>query len=184
MRRLRKKPLKMLHREMLFHYNQPSREMLPWKFKRFVNIEIDSELTLGLVEFHLGSVFACSLSTTLSIGTSFSPCYFIHVLNSISINCIDFSADLYLVAAGSKMSYIQVWSLEGAVLKDASLDANPDSKPVNSKRLIGHSGPVYAVSFAPSAARSPDSANTTDTSPRVLLSSSADKTIRLWSIDA
>jgi transcription initiation factor TFIID subunit 5 len=82
------------------------------------------------------------------------------------------------------MSYIQVWSLEGAVLKDAILEANPENKPVNSKRLIGHSGPVYSVSFAPSATRSPNPTNAANTSPRVLLSSSADKTIRLWSIDA
>jgi transcription initiation factor TFIID subunit 5 len=96
------------------------------------------------------------------------------------INCLDFSGDLLLVAAGTKMSYIQVWSLDGEPLVDLSNEN--DEKPSNSKRLIGHSGPVFSVAFAPSTAKpSPDSV---ETKSRLLLSSSADATIRLWSLDA
>jgi transcription initiation factor TFIID subunit 5 len=91
---------------------------------------------------------------------------------------MDFSADLLMIAAGSKLSFIQVWSIDGSPI----LDADPNTKPVNSKRLIGHSGPVYAVSFAPATAR--PSTLKVDTSPRLLLSASADKTVRLWSMDA
>lgn len=61
------------------------------------------------------------------------------------------------------------------------MEADPNAKPVNSKRLIGHSGPVYAVSFAPGTLR--PSPTSPDTSSRVLLSSSADKTVRLWSLE-
>ena len=56
-------------------------------------------------------------------------------------------------------------------------DAEP---PTNSKRLIGHSGPVYAVAFAPAlACEDPEQ----PTHVRWLLSASADSTIRLWSLD-
>jgi transcription initiation factor TFIID subunit 5 len=43
------------------------------------------------------------------------------------------------------------------------------------RKLVGHSGPVYSVSFDPlSGSAAP---------PRYLLSSSADSTARLWSMD-
>jgi transcription initiation factor TFIID subunit 5 len=43
------------------------------------------------------------------------------------------------------------------------------------RKLIGHSGPVYGLSFDPSGGAA--------ISPRFLLSSSADATARLWSLD-
>jgi transcription initiation factor TFIID subunit 5 len=84
-----------------------------------------------------------------------------------------------LCAAGMKMSYIQVWSLDGSPLKNAT--PGVEEKPSNSRRLIGHSGPVYALSFSPSTEK--PYADSPPTHSRLLLSSSADKTIRLWSID-
>ena len=50
-------------------------------------------------------------------------------------------------------SYIRIWSLDGKALPSA-LPPNPLdlSPPSSSRRLIGHSGPVYAVSFSPSIA--------------------------------
>lgn len=99
-----------------------------------------------------------------------------------SINCLDFSADNLLVAAGTAESYIRVWSLEGKPMP--SLITDPaDAQPASSRRLIGHSGPVYAVSFSPSAANE-DPANNPETNARYLLSCSADKTVRLWSLEA
>ena len=75
-------------------------------------------------------------------------------------------------------SYIRVWSLNGAPLNPApGID---DLPPSPSRRLIGHSGPVYAVSFSPSTAYSGSVAST---KPKHLLSSSADKTVRLWSLE-
>lgn len=56
--------------------------------------------------------------------------------------------------------------------------------PAASRRLIGHSGPVYAVSFQPSAPRqNMTSKDYVPTNARWLLSASADHTIRLWSLD-
>lgn len=93
---------------------------------------------------------------------------------------MDFSGDNMLVAAGTQDSYIRIWSLDGSPIPAAHTDID-DSQPQNSRRLYGHSGPVYAVSFAPST-ESPDNTSA-QTNTRWLLSSSADKTIRLWSLD-
>ena len=98
-----------------------------------------------------------------------------------SINCMDFSADNLLVAAGMSESYIRVWSLDGKALPSSvSLEAN-DLPQSPSRRLIGHSGPVYAVSFSPSAASS--NTLTPLTNSKNLLSGSADKSVRLWSLE-
>lgn len=95
-----------------------------------------------------------------------------------SIHCLEFSGDNKLVAAGMAESYIRVWSLENNVLTSPT-DA-PTYHASSSRRLIGHSGPVYALSFSPSI----DLPNSdTPSQPRYLLSSSADCTIRLWSLD-
>ena len=94
-----------------------------------------------------------------------------------SINCIDFSGDNNLVAAGFAESYIRVWSMDGSALGPAH-----DGQPQNSQRLIGHSGPVYRVAFQPSATKSSDDG--ADAPSKWLLSCSADGTVRLWSLDA
>lgn len=51
----------------------------------------------------------------------------------------------------------------------ANLSIAQEEKGTESRKLIGHSGPVYAVSFAPNC--------------KALLSSSGDSTVRLWSLD-
>lgn len=89
-----------------------------------------------------------------------------------------------MVAAGFEHSYIRVWSLDGKNIEAAHPELD-DMPPANSRRLIGHSGPVYAVAFQPSASRQ-ENVNAEDNIPtnsRFLLSSSADKTVRLWSLD-
>lgn len=78
-------------------------------------------------------------------------------------------------------SYIRVWSLDGKALPSAVAPPLSDQAPSPSRRLIGHSGPVYAVSFSPSIASSGPQASTT--TAKYLLSSSADKSVRLWSLE-
>ncbi|KAM5432707.1 Transcription initiation factor TFIID subunit 5 [Microsporum ferrugineum] len=109
-----------------------------------------------------------------------SVCMFTFHNANQGITCMDFSGDNTLVAAGMQDSYIRVWSLDGRPIPATYPDPD-DPTPKNSHRLYGHSGPVYAVSFAPSIA-SPDDAEV-KTNARWLLSSSADQTIRLWSLD-
>ena len=106
------------------------------------------------------------------------------MLTIISINCLDFSDDNMLVAAGFAQSYIRVWSLDGKNIEAAWPELD-DLPPANSRRLIGHSGPVYAVAFPPCATKD-ENVSADDyvpTNARLLLSSSADKSIRLWSLD-
>ncbi|KIJ68525.1 hypothetical protein HYDPIDRAFT_173223 [Hydnomerulius pinastri MD-312] len=102
--------------------------------------------------------------------------------------CCTFSPDITLMAAGFSESYIRLWSLKGEKLKgfrnDFSLDKVKDSNSFSkirekdgttTRKLIGHSGPVYSLSFDPHGGSA--------VPPRYLLSSSADATARLWSLD-
>ncbi|KIW00851.1 hypothetical protein, variant [Verruconis gallopava] len=120
---------------------------------------------------------------TSGVGPGVSVCMYTFHNTHDNINCLDFSGDLMLVAAGTQQSYIRVWSLDGKPIPNMNTGEvnDPNAQPSSSKRLIGHSGPVYAVHFSPATpnpSREPPS-----TAPRYLLSSSADKTVRLWSCD-
>ena len=116
-------------------------------------------------------------SRTGGIGPGVSVCFYTFHNTFDSINCLDFSGDHALVAAGTSESYIRVWSLDGKEIPSK----DKEGPPANSFRLIGHSGPVYAVSFAPSTTAPPAADETPNT--KWLLSSSADSTIRLWNLD-
>ncbi|KAH0542551.1 hypothetical protein FGG08_003056 [Glutinoglossum americanum] len=100
-----------------------------------------------------------------------------------SINCLDFSEDNLFAAAGTSESYIRVWSLEGRALQSILPQAADTTPLSSSRRLIGHSGPIYAVSFSPSAKNEDPDPIWPSTAPRYLVSCSADKTVRLWSLD-
>ncbi len=89
-----------------------------------------------------------------------------------------------MVAAGTSDSYIRVWSLDGSSLPSIMAQGPNDPPSPSSRRLVGHSGPVFAVSFSPAIANYDAAPDAPATTPTYLLSSSADKTIRLWSIDA
>jgi transcription initiation factor TFIID subunit 5 len=104
------------------------------------------------------------------------------------LTCSQFSSDLSLMAAGFEESYVQVWSLKGEPLRGLKNDFNAsqirDRKALDrhredtvrsTRKLIGHSGPVYSVSFDPIRGSAAP--------PRHLLSASADSTVRLWSLD-
>lgn len=115
-------------------------------------------------------------SRTGGIGPALSVVMYTFHNTHDSITCLDFSGDQNLVAAGFSESYIRIWTLDGS-----QLGPGIGGQPQNSQRLIGHSGPVYTVAFAPSSYKpSPDSG---DTAARWLLSCSADGSIRLWSLD-
>ncbi|OJK01094.1 hypothetical protein ASPACDRAFT_42595 [Aspergillus aculeatus ATCC 16872] len=116
---------------------------------------------------------------TGGVGPAVSVCMFTFHNTYDGVNCLDFSDDLMLVAAGMQESYIRVWSMDGKKIQ--STYDNVDDAPSNSRRLIGHAGPVYSVAFAPSITRADNAI--APTNARWLLSSSADRTIRLWSLD-
>lgn len=97
-----------------------------------------------------------------------------------NLNCVTVSEDATLMAAGFSESYVRLWSLEGKELRGMRSDFNPalvnDSRDLDdlqdktgseSKKLIGHAGPVFGASF------SHDN--------KYLITCSEDKTARLWS---
>lgn len=82
---------------------------------------------------------------------------------------VDFSQDCTLAAGGFQESYIRIFSLQGKPLVSALPSENPHQTAPTTRRLIGHSGPVYGVSFSPNN--------------QYIVSSSEDRTVRLWSLD-
>jgi len=98
-----------------------------------------------------------------------------------------FSDDSSLLAAGFSESYIRLWNLKGQPLNDtrsdfdaysikssADLVSLESSDGPTTRKLIGHSGPVYGLSFDPLPGPSGP--------PRYLLSSSQDASVRLWNL--
>ena len=118
---------------------------------------------------------------TGGVGPAVSICMFTFHNTYDGVNCLDISDDNVLVAAGMQESYIRVWTVDGSRMESTYEAGEDGAMPSNSRRLIGHSGPVYAVSFAPSITRTEGAV--APTNARWLLSSSADKSIRLWSLD-
>ncbi|KAL8282623.1 hypothetical protein RB597_010042 [Gaeumannomyces tritici] len=124
---------------------------------------------------------------TGGVGIPISICMFTFHNTLGSVTSMDFSKDNQLVAAGTMDSYIRVWSLDGKPLKSKV----PQEKGllVNNRKLVGHSGPVYSVSFSDSISNidrnlfGDDSNSNVDTGPKLLLSCSADGQVRLWSLD-
>lgn len=96
-----------------------------------------------------------------------------------SITSVEFSPDSSLIAAGSSESTIRLWSLKDEKLKAKSLDPTTgdlvEDEGLAMRKLVGHSGPVYSLSFDPIAGSGGP--------PHAMLSSSQDGTVRLWSMD-
>jgi transcription initiation factor TFIID subunit 5 len=90
------------------------------------------------------------------------------------MNCVDFNHQQDKIAAGFSESYVRIWNLSPE-RRDQQANANEeiDASASKSPKMIGHSAPVYSVSWSPTPAKS----------PTYLLTGSGDKTIRLWSAD-
>ncbi|KAK4189093.1 Vps5 C terminal like-domain-containing protein [Podospora australis] len=116
-----------------------------------------------------------------------SACMFTFHNTLGSVTCMDFSNDHQLVAVGTMDSYIRVWSLDGKPLK-TGVDTEKGLE-VNNRKLIGHSQPVYGLSFSDSiqnlARNIYDGGEDKkpDTSAKLLLSCSSDGQVRLWSLE-
>lgn len=68
-----------------------------------------------------------------------------------------------------------LWRLVHSVPPATSVTKIREKKGSTTRKLIGHSGPVYSVAF--------DLVTGSAAPPKYLLSCSADATVRLWSID-
>ncbi|RUP30964.1 WD40 associated region in TFIID subunit-domain-containing protein [Jimgerdemannia flammicorona] len=103
------------------------------------------------------------LRKRLALGPGSLPsvcCYTFHNSHD-GLNCLSISEDTSLVAGGFSESYVKVWSLKGEKLRALKNNINPahvnDLSDLNRlrerhgsevKRLVGHSGPVFGVSFS------------------------------------
>ncbi|KAJ1993654.1 Transcription initiation factor TFIID subunit 5 [Coemansia umbellata] len=120
----------------------------------------------------------------ISLGPAALPSICMYTLHNTNntMNCATVSEDLSLLAGGFSESYIKIWSLKREPLRGLTSNFYPNS--VNSvedaemlrekttddyRKLVGHSGPVFGLDI------SFDS--------KYLISSSEDKTTRLWSLD-
>ncbi|TKW57736.1 Transcription initiation factor TFIID subunit 5 [Colletotrichum tanaceti] len=126
---------------------------------------------------------------TGGVGVAASACMFTFHNTLGSVSCMDFSKDHEMVAIGTTDSYIRVWHLEGKPLKSKRADEK-DFK-FNNRKLIGHSAQVFSVSFSDAIAKldhapfgeEGKSEGPIETSSKLLLSCSADGTVRIWSLD-
>jgi len=112
-------------------------------------------------------------------------CFTIHNANNI-ISSLNSTKDASLIALGTSQSYIDIMKSDGGslrCLKPSTELASFDLSKITDysalyeekdsyQRLIGHSGAVYGTCFFP-----------TDYEKRLLISSSQDKTVKLWSLD-
>ncbi|KAK3988341.1 transcription initiation factor TFIID subunit 5 [Cladorrhinum sp. PSN332] len=118
-------------------------------------------------------------------GIPVSACMFTFHNTLGSVSCMDFSNDNQLVAVGTMDAYIRVWDLQGKPLRK-TLENEKDLN-LNNRKLIGHSGPIYGVSFSDSVENIDrniyEEGKQPDTSTKFLLSCSADGQVRLWSLE-
>jgi transcription initiation factor TFIID subunit 5 len=134
----------------------PTRELLP--LPKYRPLDVDEEVR---------RIIDDKERITLSAKQSSLPSVCMYTFHNTheELNSIAFSDDASLVAGGFADSFVKIWSLKGEPLESVL----KGDEPSKCRRLIGHSGPVYGLSFAPDS--------------KYLLSSSADETVRLWSLD-
>ncbi|KAI8990331.1 WD40-repeat-containing domain protein [Pilobolus umbonatus] len=110
------------------------------------------------------------LRKRISLGTASLPSICLYTFHNTQdqLNCVTLSEDATLIAGGFSESFIKVWSLEGKKLW-SRLDREQGSPGSDHKKLIGHAGPIYGISF------SHDN--------KYLISCSEDRTVRLWCME-
>ncbi|KAG7892778.1 hypothetical protein KL905_001182 [Ogataea polymorpha] len=138
----------------------PARESLPLPQKTAFDLKREiTKIQDSRAKVKLNAVQASLPSTCM---------YTFHNTNN-DMTCVEFNDDSTIVAGGFQDSFIKLWSIDGSPLKSVLRNDPYDQSVDGCRRLIGHSGAVYGLSF------SPDN--------HYLLSSSEDKTVRLWSMD-
>lgn len=138
--------------------DSPQRDALPLPLKDYNDIKRHiKEVEDSRLKIKLDSIQATAPSVCM---------YTFHNSNN-DLTSLEFNQDSTIVAGGFQDSYIKLWSIDGKPLK--SIYKKDKNNNDNTRKLIGHSGPVYSTSF------SPDN--------KFLISGSEDKTVRLWSLD-
>ncbi|KAI8850219.1 WD40-repeat-containing domain protein [Chytridium lagenaria] len=142
--------------------DSPSRDSIPLPYSKFTDV---SRAVESLKE----------LRNRVRLSGSILPSICSYTFHNTynTMNCVSVSDDSKICCVGTSDSFIRVWNLTGIKLRSVriSSDGNVhrDEFGSDSKRLVGHSGPVYGLSV------SKDN--------KFLVSASEDKTVRLWSLD-
>lgn len=130
----------------------PSRDQIPFPpYKRLDILTEVENMKDARKRLHLGQTPASLPSVCM---------YTFHNTHD-NLHCADFSSDSSMIACGFAESYVKIWSVREST--------RGRELPKSTKKMIGHSGPVYGVTF------SPDN--------RYVLSCSEDRSARLWSVD-
>jgi transcription initiation factor TFIID subunit 5 len=138
--------------------DSPAREVLPLPPKTALDLKREIQSVKDSRDkIKLDSIQASSPSVCM---------YTFHNTNN-DLTTLQFNEDSTMIAGGFQDSYIKLWSIDGTPLKSVLKSDKHGNE--NSRKLIGHSGAVYGISFSPD--------------DRYLLSCSEDKTTRLWSLD-
>lgn len=138
--------------------DSPSRDVLPLPQKSALDLKREIQAVRDSRDkIKLDTIQAAAPSVCM---------YTFHNTNN-ELTTLEFNEDSTMIAGGFQDSYIRLWSIDGSPLQ--SVLKSDKHNHENTRKLIGHSGSVYGLSF------SPDN--------RYLLSCSEDKTTRLWSLD-
>ncbi|CAO3655437.1 unnamed protein product [Mucor hiemalis] len=110
------------------------------------------------------------LRKRVSMGSKALPSICIYTFHNThdQMNCLVISDDSTLVAGGFSESFIKIWHLKGKKLKSKE-EIDQGLPGTEYKKLIGHSGPIYGISFSHEN--------------QYLISCSEDQTVRLWSLE-
>lgn len=158
-------------------YKYDHLETFVQQLKRQRNAENKIKATPSLVEAEIEKLK--DICKRISVNKDYLPsicCY--TVQNTYEgMTCAEISKDSRFLACGYTDSYIDIHCLTGNIkklkssqeLKSVSNDEHYDTLGSNTIRLVGHSGPIYSLSFSHAG--------------KLLVSTSADCTVRLWSLE-
>ncbi|KAI8835357.1 WD40-repeat-containing domain protein [Chytriomyces cf. hyalinus JEL632] len=139
----------------------PSRETVPQPPPKFTDVKKEVQALRDVREQLLRSSKGGMADPSIS-------CFTFHNTYD-TLTCLTTSPDHSLVCGGFSESYLKVWSLKGDKLRGFKLNANK-VEGSDSKRLVGHAGPVYAARIS--------------SDKKFAISCSEDATVRLWSLDS
>ncbi|KAJ3120958.1 Transcription initiation factor TFIID subunit 5, partial [Physocladia obscura] len=146
----------------------PSRDAVPMPPPKFTDVKKEVEALKELRE----KLNRQKATTTKSITPSIT-CFTFHNTYD-TLTCLTASADSSLVCAGFSESILKIWSLKGEKLKayqqhGTNKEITREVEGSDSKRLVGHSGPVYGARISGDK--------------KFAISCSEDTTVRLWSLE-
>ncbi|KAJ3193010.1 Transcription initiation factor TFIID subunit 5 [Irineochytrium annulatum] len=138
--------------------DSPARENVPLPYPKFTDVAKNIEILK-------------QVRNRVALGPNSLPSICAYTFHNTydTLNCLEISEDSTICCAGLSESFVRVWNVTGQKLKCASLDDSGKITEAETKRLVGHSGPVYGISIS--------------ADKKYAVSCSEDRTVRMWSLD-